>query len=240
MIPAVSTLIHLEHDGKTARLSLQSLPSARPKPVVRMKTSKGEVTLNRVINGINPHLDPLQLQSTDLLEADPELNLDRAGYLVQPDMISTTYYDPAAKEQVPVSDFKMIDIILDAEGQEKDQRPHITRKSNLNDLMPVKIGKRIPIEKAFTSFIFKHTYQIVHEDGLTMDFLFKLASDLAENQEVALLGAGAKGNQPLVVRDKGSPYRGFLYGEVGSGMEASHYKLLLLLSDQELKKPEHD
>jgi len=60
---------------------------------------------------------------------------------------------------------------------------------------------------------------------------------LHEKQEVALLGAGPKGNQPLVVRDKGNPYRGFLYGEIGSGAQKDQYKLLLLLSDQELKRP---
>jgi hypothetical protein len=58
---------------------------------------------------------------------------------------------------------------------------------------------------------------------------------LAERSEVALLGAGPKGNLPLVLREHGSAYRAFLYGEVD---QAGRYKLLLLLSDQELKLPE--
>jgi len=49
------------------------------------------------------------------------------------------------------------------------------------------------------------------------------------------VGAGTKGNQPLVIREKGSPYRGFLYGEIGQGENEGKYKLLLLLSDRELK-----
>ena len=54
---------------------------------------------------------------------------------------------------------------------------------------------------------------------------------------MALLGAGPKGAAPLVLRDGGTPFRAFLYGEVeGSGKHA-RYRLLLLLSDQELKRP---
>jgi hypothetical protein len=92
----------------------------------------------------------------------------------------------------------------------------------------------MPLQQALTQFVFKQTCQILHEDGVTMDFLFGIAKDLHDKQEVALLGAGAKGNQPLVIRDKGSPYRAFLYGEVNGD---NQYKLLLLLSDQELKRP---
>jgi hypothetical protein len=54
---------------------------------------------------------------------------------------------------------------------------------------------------------------------------------------MAFLGAGPKGNQPLVLRDRGNPFRAFLYGEIGSGQQADQYKLIVLLSDQELKKP---
>ena len=54
---------------------------------------------------------------------------------------------------------------------------------------------------------------------------------------MALVGAGPKGVGPLVLRDGGTPFRAFLYGEVeGNGAQA-RYRLLLLLSDQELKRP---
>ena len=32
--------------------------------------------------------------------------------------------------------------------------------------------------------------------------------------------------------------RAFLYGEIGAGKDSDKYKLLLLLSDQELKRPQ--
>jgi hypothetical protein len=50
---------------------------------------------------------------------------------------------------------------------------------------------------------------------------------------MALVGAGPKGAAPLVVRDRGNPYRAFLYGEA----DGEQYRLLLLLSDQEMKLP---
>jgi hypothetical protein len=54
---------------------------------------------------------------------------------------------------------------------------------------------------------------------------------------MALLGAGPKGAGPLVLRDGGMPFRAFLYGEAEGEGDKARYRLLLLLSDQELKKP---
>jgi hypothetical protein len=82
--------------------------------------------------------------------------------------------------------------------------------------------------------VFRGIYQIVHEDGLGYDFLRGLAEKLEKNNTVAVLGAGQKGNQPLVLREGGSPYRGFLHGETSKD---GSYRLLVLLSNQELKLP---
>ena len=230
-------IIHLDLQGKTARVLFQPLPHARPKPVIRQLTGAGAVSSMRILNGAQPKLDPFKLTAADLTTADPELQLTAAGEILDPDMLTVAYFDPAAERPEPVADFKQVDIVYDATGQEKERRPHITRKNNLNELHAVKIGKRLPVADALTGFVFKQVYQIVHEDGVQKDFLFHIAEDLHKKQEMAILGAGPKGNQPLVVRDKGSPYRAFLYGEVGSGEDAGKYKLLLLLSDQELKRP---
>jgi hypothetical protein len=236
----MDTVLHLENQGKTARVLLQGLPSDRPKIALQQRTNVGALVSHRIINGINPAIDPFRAKPEDFIGADPELSLIGAGQVMEAEMLSTAYYNPAqsteGEEIEPVADFKLVDIIYDAEGSEKERRSHLVRKTNLNDLLPVKIGKRMSIEQAFTSFVFRHTYQIVHEDGVTMEFLFNIANDLHQKQEVALVGAGTKGAQPLVVREKGSPYRGFLYGEIGTGEHEGRYKLLLLLSDRELKK----
>jgi len=234
---ASDKVLHLDDQGKSARVSLRPLPPAYAAPDLRTRTTTGPVRLLRLTNGINPRLDPTQLQPADLIESDPEINPQRAGQILEPELLSTAYYDPNANTPEPVSDFKFTDIIYTSTGEEKERRPHLTRRSNLNDLLPVKIGKRIPLKQALTQFVFKLTYQILHEDGVTLEFLFNIAQDLDQNQEMAVVGAGAKGNQPLVIREKGSPYRGFLYGEIGSGEDQGKYKLLLLLSDQELRRP---
>ncbi|HEY2342939.1 MAG TPA: hypothetical protein VGH90_07920 [Chthoniobacteraceae bacterium] len=229
--------VHLDLQGKTARVLFQSLPCARQKPAVRNLTSKGAVASARIVNGVNPQVDPFKITAQELIAGDPELAPHSAGEMLDVESLSAAFYDPENAAPAPVADFKQIDIVYDPAGAEKERRPHVTRMTNLNDLHPIKIGKRLPIAQALTDFVYKQVYQIVHEDGVTKDFLFDLAQDLHTKQEIAVLGAGPKGNQPLVVRDKGTPYRAFLYGEIGVGEDKDKYKLLLLLSDQELKRP---
>jgi len=229
--------IHLEYQGKSARVSVQSLPDANPRPEAKARTSAGDVQSARVTNGIAPQIDPMKLTPAEIIHGDPELEIASAGRVLEADSLSVAYFDPAEAAPAPVTQFNVIDIVYDAAGAEKEKRPHVTRRTNLNEMHPIKVGKRVPLAQGLGQFLFKHTFQIIHVDGLTFDFLFGLARELHEKQELALLGAGAKGNLPLIVRDKGSPYRGFLYGEVGTGPDKDRYKLLLLLSDQELKRP---
>jgi hypothetical protein len=229
--------IHLEYMGKSARVSLQSLPDAKQRPEVKSRTSAGEVSSARVTNGINSRIDPLKSTPAEIVQADPELHYASAGRVLESESLSVAYFDPADEAPAPVAQFNIVDVVYDATGAEKEKRPHVTRRPNLNEMHPIKVGKRLPLEQGLTQFVFKHTFQIVHVDGLTFDFLVALSKDLHEKKDLALLGAGSKGNQPLIVREKGSPYRGFLFGEIGTGPEKDRYKLLLLLSDQELKRP---
>jgi len=229
--------IHLEANGKTARVLYQSLPNLRPKPQLRSITPSGEVVTNRILNGVNPAIDPFQVTVDSFLAEDPELVPETAGEVLDPENLSTAYFDPATPEPSPVADFHLIDIVYDPAGEEKERRPHVNRQRNLDDIYPVKVGKKMPLENVLTGFVFKQIYQLVHEDGLTKDFLFEIARVLQDNHQMAVLGAGPKGNQPLVIREKGGPFRGFLYGETGSGEDEGKYKLLLMLTDQELKRP---
>jgi hypothetical protein len=230
-------IIHLEYQGKSAKASIKSLLTEQGELSVTEKTSAGAVTSLKVTNGVNTTLDPFTLKPEALIQADPEIEAALAGQILEPDSLTTAYYSPGETSRKPVADFKQVDVVFDALGMEKERRPHLTRKANIADVYPVKMGKRIPIVQALTQFVFKQCFQIVHEDGVQMDFLLGIARDLHEKQEMAVLGAGAKGNQPIIVREKGSPYRGFLYGELGAGADDGKYKLLVLLSDQELKRP---
>lgn len=227
--------LHLEYQGRTAKVSLHSLPAARPKAALTLRTDRGTVKSVKVLNGVNNRLNPAKLTASQLIEGDPELNLDAAGQQIYSEDLTAAWFDAAAETPRPVGDFREIDIVYDATGKEKERRPHLSRKRNLDDLHPVKAGKRLPLVETLTGFVFKSTLQIVHEDGVTRDFLYNIAKDLHEKQEMQVMGAGPKGNLPLVVRDDGTPYRGFLYGEIDAATD--NYKLLLLLSDQELKRP---
>jgi hypothetical protein len=60
-----------------------------------------------------------------------------------------------------------------------------------------------------------------------------MAKELGESRSVMLLGTGEKGTGPLVFQANGRPYRGFLEGQV----QGTSYRLTLLLSDMELKRP---
>lgn len=226
--------IHIEYLGKSTKVQLKWLPSARAEQDIVEHTSSGNIFPIKVLNGINAEINPFSLKAEAIINADPELNLKQTGYILDPELLSSAFFDPSDTERHPFSDFRLIDIVYDTKGEEKERRPHLYRKSNIMDTFPVKIGKRIPLVQALTQFVFRQSYQIIHEDGVTMDFLYSIAKELHHKEEMAILGAGPKGNLPLVIRDKGNPYRGFLYGEI----EGTLYKLLMLLSDQELKRPQ--
>jgi len=90
------------------------------------------------------------------------------------------------------------------------------------------------MDKAIRKFVFTSTKQIIHTNGLTWDFLYDIASELHEKNALMLVGAGVKGNEPLIFHRGGKPYRGFLEGRI----KDKSYVLLLHLSNMELKPPE--
>lgn len=224
-------LIHIESGGKSARVGLTALREARPRPAIVQQTSAGPVVRVRVFNGASG-VDPSKLTAADVIDRDPEIDLATAGRRADVEL-TAAYFDPQAADLKPIGDFKETDILFTPDGTEKERRPHLIRTPNLDTAHPIKLLKRFPIKEALTSFVFRGCFQLVHEDGLAHEFLHQIAADLQARQEMALLGAGPKGNLPLVTRIGGSPYRAFLHGEVNG----EDYKLVVMLSDQELKKP---
>jgi hypothetical protein len=226
----MTTTIHIEYEGKAARLPLQSPKRVKTLPAVQRRTVAGAVNNVRIFNAAR-RVDPKAITPEEIAAGDPELDFSIAGSLVDPDLLSMAFID---KSGDVVRDFEEIEVILAPDGTEKERRPRTNRAANINDLRPIKVGKFMPVEEALTSFVFRGVYQIVHEDGLGHDFLRGLAEKLEKDKVVAVLGAGQKGNQPLVLREGGSPYRAFLHGETG---QDGTYRLLVLLSNQELKLP---
>jgi hypothetical protein len=224
--------LHLDFNGKSAHVGLHGLPTARPRRKIELRLPGGAAVVTaRVAKGLASGVVP-SLES--LRDGDPEIDLHTAGLVFEAESLTPAWYDPAEPDK-PVADFRMVDVIHDASGAEKTRRPHLVRAANLDELHPVKLGKRLPLHEALSQFVIKQSLQLAHTDGLTFDFLKGIAEELSSKQEVAILGAGPKGNLPLVVRQGGAPYRALLHGEVHAD---GRYKLLLLLSDQELKLPE--
>ena len=109
--------------------------------------------------------------------------------------------------------------------------------ANVNESSPVTwTGRKMPKAEVVHLFAFRRTLQVRHVDGLTFDFLYGMAKELADADEVVLIGAGAGGKKPLVFQTNGTPCRGFLEGRV----DGDRYKLLLHLSNMELKLPEEE
>ncbi|MCD8186703.1 MAG: hypothetical protein LUD68_09790 [Rikenellaceae bacterium] len=84
-------------------------------------------------------------------------------------------------------------------------------------------------------FVFTRSYQIRHINGATFDFLYNMAQELDEKDALVLVGAGEKGNDPLLLFRGGQPYRAFLEGRVFH----DRYVLILHLTDIELKTLSH-
>jgi hypothetical protein len=224
--------IHLESEGRSARVGL-SLPTAEKATApLEQVTRAGKIKRVQALNGQNPL--PAVVGS-QLVAADPELDLQTAGRLLRD--ATAVYLVPTSEPPAIAGDFKEVEIVYTPEGKEKERRPRVFRTANVDTTAPLKIVRRLPAKDCLTRFVFRAMQQLVHTDGLTFDFLHGLAKSLADSQSMALLGSGPKGAGPVVMRDGGTPFRAFLYGEAEGSGDQARYRLMLLLSDQELKRP---
>lgn len=165
-----------------------------------------------------------------LVDGDPEIDLEQVGRAIGD--TSTVYL--SADGKVLHAAPRQIELILDAEGQEKERREWEDKQANVNDELPVRwTGRKMPKREAVRRFVFGRTVQLAHVDGLTYDYLYAMAKELADEDVMMLMGGGPKGRDALVFQTNGTPYRAFLEGRV----DGARYKLLLHLSNMELKRP---
>ena len=224
--------LHLENEGRSARIGLSATMAEKNSAPLEQVTSAGKVKRVQALNGQNPLPSAT---ASHLIEADPELDLQIAGRLMRD--ATGVYLDPSAAQPTIATEFKEVEVVYTPDGQEKERRSRVFRSANVDTTQPLKIVRRMPVKECLTKFVFRGMQQLVHTDGLTFDFLHGLAKSLQDSQSMALVGAGPKGAGPLVLRDGGTPFRGFLYGEAEGTGDNARYRLLLLLSDQELKRP---
>lgn len=165
-----------------------------------------------------------------LIEGDPETDLELVGREIG----ETNQVFLSAEGEVLHAPPEIVEVIVDAAGQERERRAPKDEPANVNEDLPVRWTRtKLTRLELVRRFVVARTIQVRHVDGLTYDYLYAMAQELAEEDKVVLLGAGQKGREPLVFYTNGSPYRAFLEGRI----DGERYQLLLHLSNMELKKP---
>ncbi|MEM1182228.1 MAG: hypothetical protein AAGM22_28020 [Acidobacteriota bacterium] len=166
----------------------------------------------------------------ELVAADPEVDLEQVGRSVA----ETTKVYLSADGEVLHAPPDVVELIVGPDGEEKERRAPEDVMANVNEDLPIRwTGRRFPRAELPRRFVISRTQQVRHYDGLTYDYLYGMAKELHDADEVVMLGAGAKGRKPLIFQTNGTPFRAFLEGRV----DGERYMLLLHLSNMELKRP---
>ena len=213
---------------------MESLP---PVPGPSMGIPGAKVSFRRYLAAIDSCLHEEMIDaygedySKDLIEGDPEVDLELVGKKLQN---LTSVYVSSAGELIYAAP-EIEELILNPDGSERERRKPVDIDANVHDEYPIKwVGKKIPISECCRKFFFRRSVQLNHVDGLTFDFLYKMAKQLEEEQVMSLVGTGKSGKDPLIFQANGKPYRAFLEGRT----QGERFKLFLHLSDMELKRPE--
>ena len=228
------TSIHVTNaKGRDATVGLSTV-KALPSP--RMGLPGASVVFRRYVASVEAGTDAaLKTALGDdyakrLIEADPEVDIERVGMLVE--QTQTVFLDGDGK--VMYADPKFIELVLNPDGTEKERRDPVDAVANVNAELPVRwTGRKVPIKDAVRRFSFRRALQLQHVDGLTFDYLYEMAKELEDAKSLMLVGTGEKGAGALIFQANGRQYRGFLEGKT----KGKSYSLKLHLSDMELKKP---
>jgi hypothetical protein len=165
-----------------------------------------------------------------LIKGDPEIDLEAAGRKSGP--TDRVFLDADGKLLYATS---QVEVLYDSDGLEIECREPLPVSANIDTETPlVWTGKRFSRSEAVHRFAFTRQYQLRHVDGLTFDFLFRIASELDNSASLVVIGAGQQGKDPLILERNGLPYRGFLEGRV----DGEKYLLILHLTNLELVRPE--
>ncbi|MEI6209524.1 MAG: hypothetical protein WCP20_22305 [Desulfuromonadales bacterium] len=213
-------------ESRKAKASIEMvLPDGTPKQSARALKATLDTSLETLLA---KHASPAALAQA-MIDGDPEADVEQFGMLLS--KTRKVYLSPGNKVAYCV---KVEEVVHTPDGAVKEIRPCQDADANISGNDPLRwTGKLMPKAKAARMFIFTHTYQVQHVNGLTFDFLYDMAKQLHESKSLMLLGAGPKGSGPVVMSHGGTPYRAFLEGRV----EGEKYCLALHLSNLEMKPP---
>jgi hypothetical protein len=196
------------------------------KIIINKKIIKG--VSNNTFEGLLPtYKDDLIKMGEDLIVNDPEINIEITGKFLGPS--PRVYINENLNVVYRVN---KLEKVFDPKGELIKERNLKHLESNVTGEEPLKwSGKYFKIDKTFNKFVFVRTYQLLHDSGLTYDFLYDIAKDLESQNSFLLLGSGSKGIGPAVFQENGQAYRIFLEGRT----QNDKYMLLMHLSNLEFK-----
>ncbi len=214
-----------------------ALESARPPAAHHQAGPNGEdVRLERLIKTTeSTSLDALvrangslEAVSAALVAGDPEIDLDQIGRRLRNATRVHLRQDGSVLYAA-----RVVQVVYGADGTEKSRADFSDTPANVGEEAPALpwTGRLMPLDEVVHRFVCSRAFRIRHVNGLTFDFLHGMAKTLQDAGKLLFLGAGAKGQQPLIFTLNGTPYRGFLEGRV----DGDSYLLVLHCSNLELK-----
>ena len=232
----MSTLrrLHLSNAGKRDAVIVATAVTPPPPPTLGRAGQPAVFRRYIAAGGSRLDADLAAMHGADyaqaLIDADPEIDTETVGKFI--DATQSVLVTEAGEPLFTPP--RIVEISYDAAGQETDRRDPVEVQATVNDDIPVRwTGRKMPRGEVVRKFAFRRTMQLRHVDGVTFDFLHAMATELATEDVMVLLGAGETGKDPLIMQMNGSPYRGFLEGRI----HEDSYILLLNLSNMELTRP---
>jgi len=162
-----------------------------------------------------------------VMEGDEDIDIETAGKILG----KTNKLYKTDKGDIAYS-VNIMEVLRNPDGSERERRDLSKNPANIAAEIPLQwTGRKFKREEAIRKFVFTRSYQLFHTNGLSYDFLYDMAKQLHEENVLMFIGAGKKGNEPIVITAGGEPYRGFLEGRI----EGDKYLLVLRLTNMELK-----
>ncbi len=229
-------MLHLESaEGRDTRVAFGAL---RPDSPPRLGRPQRTIRFQRYLAAAEDGLfEPLSAKfGEDLAQAmvdgDPEVDIEKVGRPVEQTSVVWLTADGEVLHAPP----EIVEVVYGPDGEERERRPPTDQPANVDEALPVRLTKRrMSRGEAVRRFVFTRSVHVQHVDGLTFDHLKQIAKDLDEADEMAIVGGGPKGRDPLVFQQNGTPWRAFLEGRVHE--DGERFRLLLHLSNMELKRP---
>src|SRR5258707_240159 len=116
--------IHLENEGRSARVGLSAPPAEKTMAPLEQVTSAGRLKRAQGVNGQNPLPGA---GSGELIRGDPELDLESAGRLMRE--ATAIYLDPASSQPAIATEFREVEVVYAPDGVEKERRARLYRNA---------------------------------------------------------------------------------------------------------------